>query len=336
MKKTLIFLGTITLLFLITASIVYYDQWQPRELNEPVAFSIAHGQSLPEISLALKEKGLIESTFLFELYGKAKGYDRKISEGIHYFHTVGMEAVYKQLMSKGHTNERIEVTIPEGFNVEKIAKRLTESGVVSEEEFLAIAKTGEGLSEQLLSEIPEVEGSKYRLEGYFFPDTYYFQEDTNAEEVVERMVKQFFTVITNIGKKPDLALHEWVTLASIVEREAVLDEERAIIAGVFFNRLKENWKLQACATVLYALGKPKDRLLYEDLEIESPYNTYNLAGLPIGPIASPGLNSLLAVVKPQEHSYFYYVIKGDGSRGHNFSETYSQHQDYKREALKQH
>jgi UPF0755 protein len=336
MKKIFISIIGITFLFLITSAIIYYHQWQPRALKEPVAFSIAHGQTLNDISFALKEKGIIDNRFLFELYGKAKGYDRKISEGIHYFHTVGMDEVYEQLMSKGYSNERIEITIPEGFNVEKIAKKLAEADLVNESEFLTIAKSGEGIRQDLLEDIPHINGSKYRLEGYFFPDTYFFQKENDAVEVVERMLEQFFAVINTIGDKPDLSLHEWVTLASIVEREAVLEEERAMIAGVFYNRLHEKWKLQACATVLYALGKPKERLLYEDLEIDSPYNTYILPGLPIGPIASPGLDSLKAVLQPKKHNYFYYVIKGDGSRGHNFSETYSQHQDYKEEALKQH
>ncbi|OZM56085.1 hypothetical protein CIB95_13330 [Lottiidibacillus patelloidae] len=336
MKKVVISLAIFTLIFLITLAFVYIDQWQPRVLDEPVAFSISHGQSLSEISLSLKENGLIKSRSLFEMYGKYKGYDRKISEGIHYLHSTGIETIYKQIMSSGQAKERITITIPEGFTVEKIAQKLGEAGVVNADEFLAIAKTGEGIDESLLKNIPTVEGTKYRLEGYYFPDTYYFQPNMDVITVSERMIEQFFSVINSFEVKPDLPIHEWVTLASIVEREAVLQEERGLIAGVFFNRLKEKWKLQACATVLYAIGKPKDRLLYKDLEIESPYNTYLSPGLPVGPIASPGKESLLAVVHPIDHNFFYYVVKGDGSGGHNFSETYSQHNDYKAEALKQH
>jgi UPF0755 protein len=336
MKKALISFAIFTFIFIITSAYIYFDQWQPRILDEPVAFSISRGQSLSEISLSLKENGLIKSRSLFELYGKYKGYDRKISEGIHYFHRTGIDAIYTQIMSSGHSEERITITIPEGFTVEKIAQKLDEAGVVNRNDFLALAKTGDGLDENMLEKIPAVEGTKYRLEGYFFPDTYYFQPNMEAAAVSERMLEQFFSVINSFEDKPDFTLHEWVTLASIVEREAVLQEERAVIAGVFYNRIQEEWKLQACATVLYAIGKPKNRLLYEDLEIESPYNTYLSAGLPVGPIASPGKDSLLAVIHPKEHNFFYYVVKGDGSGGHNFSETYSQHQDYKAEALKQH
>jgi UPF0755 protein len=336
-KKILLSFGLLSILTICFLAYLIYDQMQPRKLDEPVAFSVAHGQSLNDISASLKDKGLIKNTLFFETYGKIKGFDRKISEGKHYFRFQGIKAVYEQLMSKGISEEKVSVTIPEGFTVEQIATKLANAGVVKKEEFLRVAKTGEGIDKQLLSEIPFIEDSKYRLEGYFFPDTYYFQENSNVITVSERMIRRLFNVLNTFDENgTKLSLHELVTLASIVEREAVLQEERAMIAGVFFNRLEKKWKLQACATVLYALGKTKERLLYEDLEIESPYNTYLLEGLPIGPIASPGKEALLSVLYPKEHEYFFYVVKGDGSRGHNFSKTFSQHRDYKAEALKQH
>jgi UPF0755 protein len=335
-RKALLAFGILVTGFLFVILLVVKPDWQPRNLNEPVAFTVDRGATLSEISKNLKKKGLIKNTFLFETYGKLKKYDRKISEGKHIFETTGITSIYAELMNNGFADKQIAVTIPEGFTIEQIANELETKEIVSAKEFLSIAKTGEGLSSQLIKDIPIKKASKYRLEGYLFPDTYYFEKDSEPAIVMERMLKRLYDVIASFNGQPPLSVHEWVTLASIVEREAVLHDERAKIAGVFFNRLEENWKLQACATVLYAIGKPKERLLYEDLDIESPYNTYLNEGLPVGPIASPGKKALEAVLFPQEHEYFFYVIKGDGSGGHNFSKTYSDHQKYKEQGLREH
>ncbi|HDR67528.1 MAG TPA: endolytic transglycosylase MltG, partial [Bacteroidaceae bacterium] len=132
---------------------------------------------------------------------------------------------------------------------------------------------------------------------------------------------------TEIEKK-NMSIHDIVTLASIVEREVVVDKERPIVAGVFYNRLKDDWNLQSCATVQFILGKQKDRLTFDDLEIKNPYNTYVNQGLPPGPIGNPGRKSLEAAVYPAEHDYYFFVTKKDNSGEHYFSRTFAEHQKY--------
>jgi UPF0755 protein len=333
-KKIYLSVVIITLFTISLISYKTYQEWQPRKLSEPVAFSVESGEPLDKIALRLKEKGLISSTFLFETYGKWKKYDRIIKKGPHLFNEKGLENIYEELTSHVVAERGISVTIPEGFTVEQIGKTLEENGIVNASEFLSVASKGAGINELFLDKIPAKAESKYRLEGFLFPDTYYFEQDANAVVIAERMIKRFFDVIHEIDVDTRyISLYEWVILASIVEREAVLDEERSKIAGVFLNRIRDNWRLQACATVLYAIGKPKERLLYKDLEIQSPYNTYIHYGLPVGPIANPGLASLQAIIHPEKHDYFFYVTKEDGTKGHNFSKTYNEHQSYKYKSI---
>lgn len=165
------------------------------------------------------------------------------------------------------------------------------------------------------------------LEGYLFPDTYYFTYGQSEEEIIRQMVSRFVDVVYpavegKIGRW-GLGLHEIVTLASIVEREVMADSERPLVASVYLNRLKINMPLQADPTVRYVMTEDRSRVLYRDLEIDSPYNTYRNNGLPPGPIASPGLASIMAVLEPAETDYLFFVAKGDGT--HQFSRTFSEH-----------
>jgi len=195
--------------------------------------------------------------------------------------------------------------------------------LVSREEFLEAAAKGE-FDYDFLTGVPH--GEK-RLEGFLFPDTYQFEADATAEEIINVMLKRFGEVYNEEYRRRaqelGLSTLEVVTMASIVEKEAKLDEERAVIAGVFYNRLKKNWKLESCATVQYLLGEPKAELSYKDLEIDSPYNTYKYYGLPPGPIASPGKASLEAALYPEEVDYLFFRANPDGS--HTFSRTLAEH-----------
>ena len=165
-------------------------------------------------------------------------------------------------------------------------------------------------------------------EGYLFPATYTFEGNAAPEVIVNRLLDEFNQRFVNKYKaeilRHKLSFHELVTLASIVEREAVLEEERATIAGVFINRLAIGMKLESCATVQYALPQHKKRLMLADTRYPSPYNTYINAGLPPGPICNPGLPSLLAALKPAKTDALYFVARGDG--GHIFTRTFAQHE----------
>jgi UPF0755 protein len=176
-----------------------------------------------------------------------------------------------------------------------------------------------------LKSLPERSG---RLEGYLFPDTYEFPKNVTAEQIIDRMLKRFDNVFTDDMKQRAEAINmstdQIVTLASIIEKEARVPEERPVIAAVYYNRLKKKMLLQADATVQYALGQWKDKVLYEDLKVDSPYNTYKYQGLPIGPISNPGKASLEAAVSPEKVDYLFYVAKSDGSGAHTFTVTYDQ------------
>jgi UPF0755 protein len=165
------------------------------------------------------------------------------------------------------------------------------------------------------------------LEGYLFPDTYIFFKGEKAENVVKRMVSRLFDIVKPSQKfkikSKTFNTHEILTIASMIEREAMVDREKPIIASVIYNRLEKNMPLQIDATVLYALGYHKTRVLYKDLRIKSPYNTYRNRGLPPGPIASPGFQSIMATLHPAKTDYLYYVATGKGD--HIFSETYKEH-----------
>jgi UPF0755 protein len=218
-----------------------------------------------------------------------------------------------------------KVTFPEGYDLEEMGALLQQEQVCSKPDFLGAA-SNDLATEVLGWPVPERAGT---AEGYCFPETYYFLRGEDAETVVRALLEQMKLrfIAPEWGPaaraKPWGSLPQVVTLASIVEKEAKLDRERPLIAGVLVARLRRNMLLQADATVQYALGEHKARLTFEDLKVPSPYNTYLYRGFPPGPICNPGLPSLKAALHPQVTDYLFYVAKPDGS--HVFSRTYEEH-----------
>jgi len=217
------------------------------------------------------------------------------------------------------------VTIPEGLTLKEIAHLLAAKGLGTEEGYLSLAKDKEFLAEHITGF-----GEVSSVEGFLFPDTYHFAHGASEEEIFTTMIRRFYEVweAENTENKRGKAAYEVIILASVVEKEAKDAEERPIIAGVFKNRIRRGIPLESCATVQYALGTRKSRLLYKDLQVESEYNTYLHRGLPPGPIASPGRASIRAALKPTSHSYLYFVAKPDGR--HIFSSTYKKHLEAQR------
>ncbi|MDR7433817.1 MAG: endolytic transglycosylase MltG [Armatimonadota bacterium] len=217
------------------------------------------------------------------------------------------------------------VTIPEGFTASQIAALLEERGLAKRERFLALVFEPSRFPFSFLA------GAR-SLEGYLFPDTYLLPRGVREEAIIQRMLQRFDEVVSQEmrerAKALGLSLHQIVTIASMIEREAKRPEERPLIAQVIYNRLKRGMRLEIDATVLYALGHHKERLDLRDLDVESPYNTYRHPGLPPGPIANPGLDSIRAALYPANADYLYYVAKPDGS--HVFSRTYQEHLEAQR------
>lgn len=299
--------------------------------KKTASIEIPAGSSAKQIGSILKEEGVIPSKSIFYLKVLSSPYRTKLKYGTFTIEKgMSYEEILELLATQGAKRNSVTVTIPEGFSVQNIITRLTEAGISDRASLEQALKKEYEFS--FLKHIPEHEDCHYRLQGFLFPSTYEFFLDATAEDVIRTMLGEFEKQYQKIGI-PEEALYETVILASLVEREARLDSERATIAGVIQNRLKKSQKLQIDATVVYAVTDGSydlDRVLYRHLETDSPYNTYKYQGLPVGPICNPGAKSLAAAQKPQKHDYLYYhtdTDKNDGS--HIFTETFSEHKETK-------
>lgn len=308
-----------------------YQQLQP-VAGSPTTknVTIPSGSSVREIGRLLEEQALIRNADMFSYYVKYKGVAPQLKAGEYQFTTGQTIDTMLVAMAEGSTVVNAQrFTIPEGWNVEQIADHLAKEGIVEKAAFLKEVNEGNFPDFPFVAAIPKSADRKYRLEGYLFPETYEVKKDASANEVISRMLAQFQKEWkpewTDELKKSNLTQDEAVNLASIVEREVTVDKERPLVAGVYFNRIKDKWPLQADATVQFILGKQRDRLTYDDLKVKSPYNTYINPGLPPGPIANPGRLSLEAVVNPAKHDFFFYVTKKDGTSEHYFSKTLQEH-----------
>ncbi len=311
-----------------------WNGMQPVEPAGPaVTFTIEKGMGSAEIADLLAEKGIIRNGLFF------KGYLKWVKEGSSFKagrYTASPGDTYDQLIARLNAGdvvkeETVVFTIPEGFTAKQVADKLAEAWNQKAEAFLKVIDSGTGLAAAERLEIPVNAELRHRLEGYLFPETYELVKDSTPQEIVEAMLEQLEKKLDSIPDwktkldKRGLSLHELLTVASLVEREVVVDEERPLVAGVIYNRLNKGQKLEIDATVQYLLDKQKERLLNKDLKVDSPYNTYKNAGLPPGPIASPGLASIQAALEPKASEYYFYVTKKDGSQGHLFGKTYKEH-----------
>lgn len=308
---------------------------QPTEAREQeVRIAIPAGYGSGQIADLLEQNGLIRDAFAFKLYLKYKKQGARFQAG-EYAMKPGMpldDIIAK--LNEGDTvkEDVLRFTIPEGFTVPQIADRLSGLPGFDRQAFLELAGNKAEFASGWAAQIPDDPRIRHRLEGYLFPETYEMKKDSPVQAIVERMLQELDRKLNALPpdwpeklRQSGLTFHQMMTVASLVEREVVVDEERPIVASVIYNRLKKNMKLQIDATVQYVLDKPKERLFEKDLQIESPYNTYLHPGLPPGPIASPSLKSIRAALYPAETNYYYYVTKKDGSQGHYFAETHEQH-----------
>jgi UPF0755 protein len=268
---------------------------------------------------SLHRAGIIGSTRIFRLYASLRGHDRRIRAGTYVMSRSMSWPEVVSALTQG-TGLIHTVTIPEGYAIADIAPLLARTLGVEQDSVLAATRDS-AMRERLDVPTPT-------LEGYLFPDTYSFPDGTTGRAAVGAMVKRFEQVW-----QPDwnarveqlaLSRHDIVTLASIVEKEAKLPAERPVIAAVYLNRLRIGMRLQADPTVQYALGRHSARLFYKDLRVDSPYNTYEHAGLPPGPIASPGRAALVASIEPAAVPYRYFVAHPDGH--HEFHVDYESHE----------
>jgi UPF0755 protein len=284
---------------------------------------ISHGQSLAAVSSMMSQKNIISNQWVFEVVTKLKGLDKSIQVGTFRFNSTHTNQDIINNLVFGRP-DRKKITFLEGWNLKQVAGHLADVMKFEYEEIISLLKDEKFINDLNIN-------SK-TLEGYLFPETYYFFEGVDKKTIIKRLVKEHFSFWNeeNILKADELGFTpiEIVTLASIIEGEAIYDSERPIISAVYHNRLKKGMKLQADPTVQYIIKDGPRRLLNKDLRIKSLYNTYMYKGLPPGPINSPGLQSLLAALNPQINNYFYFVAKGDGY--HTFSKNEKEHERAKR------
>ena len=298
--------------------------------GEPVTVIVEPGASTEDIAADLEASGAIRSRTQLQVLVAFLGYDRKLQPGEYEFQPASpeLDAVYR--LRRGLVSTK-SVTVVEGWRLEEIADAVEEQGI-DRREFMRAARRGD-------YEFAFLDRLRIgqRLDGYLFPATYTIRRRDTARDVVQRMLQAFAdnvpSSVQEQGEALGLNLHEVLTLASIIEREAVVPEERPIIAQVFLRRLRLGIELAADPTVQFAVAEDSDsvakfgywkqELTQDDLEIDSPYNTRILSGLPPGPICSPGLDSINAVVNPAGTNYLYFVAKPDGS--HAFAETFQEH-----------
>ena len=298
-------------------------------LNQPTyeyparRIHIPQGASARWIGQLLERENLIHNAHVFALIVRLKGLGHRLEAGTYQLDGTGTTTATAQALLKAPIQTR-PALISEGLNRHQIASELQAAGVADSARFIAATE-----DPRLIRQLGLTAAT---LEGYLFPETYFFDLNADERAIASLMVGQFHRVFADSLhqrlKEQGLSLHQAVTLASIVEREAVAVEEQPIISGVFQRRLKLNRRLESCATINYALGTTKKRLTYADLKVDSPFNTYRHHGLPPGPISNPGRTALLAVLYPAKTEYLYFVARGDGT--HIFSRTNREHERAKR------
>ncbi len=286
-----------------------------------VFVDIPKGTSVPEIGRILARAGVVSHPRLFGWYVRLSYPTASMKAGEYRFdRALSMRDVARKL-TRGEVYV-IKVTIPEGFNRTDIVDLLSESGIGTRENLLAATRDTKAIA--------KLDNRATDLEGYLFPDTYFFSRRVPEKEVVERMVSRFLRIWTHErqqkARELNMTPREVITLASLIEKETALPTERQLVSAVFHNRLRKNIPLGSDPTVIYSvkLVKEYDGVINQsDLKLDSPYNTYLYYGLPPGPIASPGLASIDAALEPAKVDYLYFVSRNDGS--HLFTANYQDH-----------
>lgn len=323
-KKGIIFL--IIAICLLTAGLFYFRYqvyYSHGNAKDEKIFEIKKGEGNSEIAGNLAKEGLISGEMYFHYYSKSKRIVNKILPGIYKL-SGNMTIPEISHIITNPQDLRVKVTFPEGWDSKKIAARLNENGLPGDD-FLKLANNVDAFRPKydFLSD-PKISS----LEGYLFPDTYYFPSDSDGEKIIKLMLNNFgLKVNSDIReeiKKQEKTLLDVVSMASVLEMEVKSKEDREIVSGIFWNRISKNMPLQSCATLAYVLGVNKKQYSYEDTQVKSEYNTYLNAGLPHGPIGNPGMVSITAAVYPKETNYFYFL--SDPKNGETlFARTAEEH-----------
>ena len=286
--------------------------------------TITQGTTVDQLAEELEQRHLIRSAWVFKFLARSRQAELKLYVGDYQLTPMMLpDEIINNLLKGPGLADTNHVTIPEGYTTEQIIALLVQKGIGSKAEFTKVI-TEDTFTYSFLKGAPT---GIHRLEGYLFPNTYFIDVKTSPHAVIDLFLQQFAKELTPEVQQQlatmNLTVPQWVTLGSLVEKEAVKESDRPLIASVIMNRLKSKQLLQIDATIQFLLGTPKPKLYNKDLQIPSPYNTYLHLGLPPGPIANPGDASLQAALHPAQTDFLYYVAKKDGY--HVFAKTYAEH-----------
>lgn len=311
---------------IIVIMIIIITIWQcfkivdtPLKINNEEIVEVAEGDSFYGILDKLSEEGKIKNKFLVKLYLKICGIKPEVLEGTYKLNKSMTLNEFVNLLTDSN-KDKVYITIPEGYTIDDIAEKLEENNICNSKEFIDSVKNYE-----LPKYISNNPNKRYNLEGFLFPDTYSFNKNENADFIIKTMLNRFEKVWQEIVEDlnisiPEEEIEKKVNVASIIEKEAVVDSERSFISSVIYNRIAIGMPLQIDATVIYSYGYHIEKMYEKYLEIDSPYNTYMYYGLPIGPISNPGRASLMAALKPKETDYLYYLLESENT--HYFTDNY--------------
>lgn len=315
----------VTTIFVIM--IIIITIWQcfkivdtPLKIKDEEIIEVAEGDSFYGVLNKLSEEDKIKNEFLVKLYLKIRGIKPEVLAGTYKLDKSMTLDEIITLLSSDSTVGKIYITIPEGYTIDDIATELEENNICSSEDFINSVKNYD-----LPAYVSNNPNKRYNLEGFLFPDTYSFNENENADFVVKTMINRFEEVWQELVQSLNLSIaddeiEKIVNVASIIEKEAVVDSERSLISSVIYNRIAIEMPLQIDATVIYSYGYHIEKMYEKHLEIDSPYNTYMYYGLPIGPISNPGRASLMAALKPEKTDYLYYLLESEYT--HYFTDNY--------------
>ena len=312
---------------IIVIMIIIITIWQcfkivdtPLKIKDEEIIEVAEGDSFYGVLNKLSEEDKIKNEFLVKLYLKIRGIKPEVLAGTYKLDKSMTLDEIITLLSNDSTIGKIYITIPEGYTIDDIATELEEKNICSSEDFINSVKNYD-----LPAYVSNNPSKRYNLEGFLFPDTYSFNENENADFVVKTMINRFEEVWQELVQSLNLSIaddeiEKIVNVASIIEKEAVVDSERSLISSVIYNRIAIEMPLQIDATVIYSYGYHIEKMYEKHLEIDSPYNTYMYYGLPIGPISNPGRASLMAALKPEKTDYLYYLLESEYT--HYFTDNY--------------
>lgn len=314
---------SVVLILLVTITLGYMvvQIWIPGFDDSQAIVNIPEGATFDQIVTELDDAGLIRSRAAFRILATSTGKDSRIKPGTYRFPRGISSSQLLDALVEGRSTIRVKVTFPEGSTIKRMASILSRAAGVDSARFMRLA-TDRGFLASTGIDAPTAEG-------YLMPDTYFVYWGEHPRSVMTKMIELHRAYYNDQRRKEagaiGLSPYQALILASIVEGEARVDEERPIVAGVYLNRLRRGMKLQADPTLQYVIPDGPRRLLNADLQLDSPYNTYRYAGLPPTPINNPGRASISAVLHPDRNDYLYFVARADGSGRHTFSRSGAEH-----------